>query len=227
MKKIVILSGGLDSTVLLYKELSEGHEVKALSVNYGQKHKRELLYATRTCQRLEIEHKVADLTAITELLGGSSQTDASIVVPDGHYAEESMKVTVVPNRNSIMLNIAAGWAISTKSDAVCYGAHAGDHAQYPDCREVFIEALRETFKLIDWKPVKLEAPFSQLSKTDIVKMGSVLKVPFEDTWSCYKDGVIHCGVCGTCYERRLSFEEAGVIDPTVYLDSTTKFANPK
>ncbi len=227
MKKIVILSGGLDSTVLLYKEIADGHEVRALSVNYGQKHKNELNYATATCKKLGIEHQIADLTSITKLLGGSSQTDSTINVPDGHYAEESMKVTVVPNRNSIMLNIAAGWAISTKSNSVSYGAHAGDHFQYPDCRKVFIEALRETFKLIDWEPIGLEAPFSELTKTDIVKMGSVLKVPFEETWSCYKDGTVHCGTCGTCYERRLSFEEAGVTDPTEYLDSTTKFANPK
>lgn len=226
MKKIIIISGGLDSTVLLYKQIAEGHEVKALSVNYGQKHKRELLFAQVTCEKLGIEHQIVNLTEITKLLGGSSQTDQNIQVPDGHYAEESMKITVVPNRNMIMLSIAAGWAIATKSEVVCYGAHAGDHAQYPDCRIEFINELARALKLCDWNSIELEAPFANISKADIVKLGSELKVPFEKTWSCYKDGTIHCGVCGTCYERRLAFEEVGIIDPTPYLDSTTRFNEP-
>lgn len=227
MKKICIISGGLDSTVLLFKEIAAGHEVRALSVDYGQKHKVELDYAKSICEQLQVPHEIADLTSITKLLGGSSQTDVNIQVPDGHYAEETMKITVVPNRNMIMLSVAAGWAISTGSKAVCYGAHAGDHAQYADCRQVFIDELKKSLALCDFTPIELEAPFANISKSDIVKLGAELKVPFEKTWSCYKGGDKHCGVCGTCYERREAFELAGINDPTEYVDNTTKFNFPK
>lgn len=226
MKTILILSGGLDSTVLLYKLKAEGRDVKALSINYGQRHSKELEFAKKTCAKLGVEHQIVDLSSLKPLLGGSSQTDANVVVPDGHYAAENMKLTVVPNRNSIMLNVAAAWAISEKADTIAYGAHAGDHQIYPDCREEFVDALNKTLALADWHVVQIERPFIHISKTDVVKLGSKLNVPFVETWSCYKGGEISCGTCGTCYERRESFIEAGVVDPTPYLDSTTKFSVP-
>jgi 7-cyano-7-deazaguanine synthase len=226
MKTILILSGGLDSTVLLYKLKAEGRDVKALSINYGQRHSKELEFAKKTCAKLGVEHQIVDLSSLKPLLGGSSQTDASVVVPDGHYAAENMKLTVVPNRNSIMLNVAAAWAISEKADTIAYGAHSGDHQIYPDCREEFVDALNKTLALADWHVVQIERPFINISKTDVVKLGSQLNVPWLDTWSCYKGGEIACGTCGTDYERRESFIEAGVTDPTPYLDSTTKFASP-
>ncbi|MDR1281211.1 MAG: 7-cyano-7-deazaguanine synthase QueC [Opitutaceae bacterium] len=216
MKSVVIHSGGLDSTVLLYELANESREVKALSFNYGQRHVRELDAARSLCALLGVEHRIADLRAIAPLLSGSSLTSDDIPVPDGHYSEEVMKTTVVPNRNMIMLSIAAGWAISRKFDRVAYAAHGGDHAIYPDCRPGFADAVDNAIRLADWHRVSLYRPFVSLTKADIVRRGAALGVPFEKTWSCYKGGPLHCGVCGTCIERREAFSLAGIPDPTAY-----------
>lgn len=218
MKSIVILSGGLDSTTLLYWLLDRGDEVKALSFNYGQRHKKELEYAKKVAELVGVEHRVADLTAITDLLGGSSQTDSSIQVPDGHYSADSMAVTVVPNRNSIMLNIAAGWAMKLNFNAVVYGAHKGDFAQYADCRPEHAEALAKSIELSDYKKIQLERPFIYKSKADIAAIAKLLNVPVHLTWSCYKGLDVHCGRCGTCVERLESLHLAGVDDKTSYQD---------
>jgi 7-cyano-7-deazaguanine synthase len=213
---VLIFSGGMDSTAALYLLLAHGHTVRCLSVDYGQRHAKELEYAKAICDKLDIDHKVADLSAIKHLLAGSSQTSDEIDVPEGHYAAENMKLTVVPNRNMIMLSVAIGWAISTKSDAVCFGAHDGDHAIYPDCRAEFAEVMNKAAGLCDWHHVELWRPFIQMSKADIAKLGFELGVPFQETWSCYKGGPLHCGKCGTCVERREAFELAGIQDPTLY-----------
>lgn len=215
-KTVLIYSGGLDSTVALYLLKSQGYDVKALSVDYGQRHKKEIEFAKYHCRKLGIEHQVADLTGITHLLAGSSQTSPDVAVPDGHYAEESMKLTVVPNRNMIMLSVAIGWAVSQKAASVAYAAHAGDHAIYPDCRPEFAEAMNEAAQLADWHQVSLLRPFVQWSKADIAAEGQRLGVQFELTWSCYKGGLSHCGTCGTCVERREAFALAGITDPTLY-----------
>lgn len=215
-KTVLIYSGGLDSTVALYLLKSQGYDVKALSVDYGQRHKKEIEFAKYHCRKLGIEHQVADLTGITHLLAGSSQTSPDVAVPDGHYAEESMKLTVVPNRNMIMLSVAIGWAVSQKAASVAYAAHAGDHAIYPDCRPEFAEAMNEAAQLADWHQVSLLRPFVQWSKADIAAEGQRLGVEFELTWSCYKGGLSHCGTCGTCVERREAFALAGITDPTLY-----------
>lgn len=221
MKTVLIYSGGLDSTVLLYYlKYKLGHEVvRCLSVDYNQRHKKELIHATEICRRLSVEHRVADISANRFLFVGSSQTSLDAPVPDGHYAEESMKITVVPNRNMVMLSLATAWAIATKSNFVAYGAHAGDHAIYPDCRPEFTEAMEDAMRLCDWHSVKLLRPFlypTPMNKADIVKLGTELGVPFGNTWSCYKGGEKHCGQCGTCVERREAFQLAGVPDPTEY-----------
>mgnify|MGYP006077320679 CR=1 FL=1 len=219
MKTILVHSGGMDSTVLLYHLLDAGVEVKALSIDYGQRHKKELVLAKSVCEKLGVEHRIADLTALTPLLAGSSLTSDDIEVPDGHYAEENMKVTVVPNRNMILLAVATGWAVSTKSDTVSYAAHSGDHAIYPDCREEFAAGMNSVMQLADWHVVKLDRPFVAMTKADVAKRGAELGVPFEETWSCYKGLDLHCGRCGTCVERREAFHLAGVIDPTPYADT--------
>ena len=219
MKTILVHSGGMDSTVLLYHLLDAGVEVKALSIDYGQRHKKELVLAKSVCEKLGVEHRVADLTALAPFLAGSSLTSDDIEVPDGHYAEENMKVTVVPNRNMIFLSVATAWAISTKSGTVCYAAHSGDHAIYPDCREEFAAGMDNVMQLADWHLVKLDRPFVAMTKADVAKRGSKLGVPFEETWSCYKGLDLHCGRCGTCVERREAFHLAGVIDPTPYADT--------
>jgi len=216
MKSIVVHSGGMDSTVLLYKLAAEGDEVKTLSINYGQRHAKEIEYARSLSEGLGVEHRVADLRSLTELLGGSALTSSEIEVPEGHYAEDNMKATVVPNRNMILLSVAAGWAISSKFDRVAYAAHAGDHAVYPDCRTEFADALNAAIGLADWHEVSLYRPFVGITKADVVKLGAELNVPFENTWSCYKGLDLHCGRCGTCVERREAFHLAEVPDPTTY-----------
>ncbi len=216
MKTVLIYSGGLDSTVLLYNLLGQGHQVLTLGVNYGQRHAKELSAARAFLESLGEEYRVADLSALRPLLKGSSQTDDSVAVPHGHYAAESMKLTVVPNRNMLMLSVAIAWAISTKSESVNYAAHGGDHAIYPDCRDEFASAMNTAALLADWHQVRVERPFVQKSKAEIVTLGSQLGVPFEQTWSCYEGGAVHCGKCGTCVERREAFQLAGVNDKTEY-----------
>ncbi|MGB0409917.1 MAG: 7-cyano-7-deazaguanine synthase QueC [Opitutales bacterium] len=216
MQTLAIYSGGLDSTVLLYHLREAGHALHALSVNYGQRHSCELDCAAELCRRLAIPHRVADLTGIRSLLAGSSLTSPEIEVAEGHYTEESMKTTVVPNRNMILLALATGHALSIGAEQVAYAAHSGDHAIYPDCRNEFADAMAEAMALCDWKQVQLSRPFVDWSKADIAQRGAELGVPFELTWSCYKGGALHCGRCGTCIERREAFDLAGVKDPTRY-----------
>lgn len=216
MKNIIILSGGLDSTTLLYDLRKQGNEIKALSFNYGQRHKKELSHASLICEKIGVEHRIVDLSTIAPLFGDSSQTNPAVEVPEGHYAAENMKLTVVPNRNMIMLSIAAAWAMATKADSIAYAAHAGDHAIYPDCRPEFVSALEVALCLADWHMVRVDRPYVNYSKAWIAKRASTLGVPIELTWSCYKGENVHCGRCGTCVERILAFEEAGVVDATRY-----------
>lgn len=215
---VVVYSGGMDSTVMLYQLLEQGVNVKgALSIDYGQKHRKELGRAAEICQTLGVNHRTADLRSISTLFGKSSLTNSCEAVPEGHYEEDSMKSTVVPNRNMILLSIATAWAISLEAEAVAYAAHGGDHAIYPDCREDFAAALNKAIELCDWHEVRLYRPFVSLSKAEIVSEGTRLGVPFAQTWSCYKGEDLHCGCCGTCVERREAFHLAGVTDLTVYV----------
>jgi len=218
-KIIVTFSGGLDSTVLLGWLQKEGHDVKALSVNYGQRHSRELVAACAVASALNVKHKIADLSALRPLMKGSSQTSDDVNVPVGHYEEESMKLTVVPNRNMLLLAVAGAWAISTKSDFVAYAAHAGDHAIYPDCRESFTTPLAIALANADWHRVRLLAPFISYTKAGIVRVGS--DYGLEDimalSYSCYEGKEQHCGRCGTCTERKEAFQLANVKDPTNYV----------
>jgi len=216
MKTVVVFSGGLDSTVLLYDLLQAGDDLLALSIDYGQRHRVELDHAEQIAKTLNVEWQVADLSGITHLIAGSSQTDDGIAVPHGHYAEESMKQTVVPNRNMIMLAVAAGWAINRQADRIAYGAHGGDHAIYPDCRPPFAAAMQNALQLADWHRVDLYAPYINWKKEEIVQRGVELNVDFSLTWSCYEGGAVHCGKCGTCIERKEAFALIGAADPTEY-----------
>lgn len=216
MNGLVIVSGGMDSTTLLYYLLDQGHSVDVLTVNYNQRHRKEVAFARQTCERLSVSFSLVDLSSVGQLLAGSSLTDASVDVPKGHYAAETMKVTVVPNRNAIFLAVAYGVAEARGLDFVGYAAHAGDHPIYLDCRPAFATAFEE----MEWKAlgrdVRLLAPFIDKTKADIVIIGDALGVPYGETWSCYKGGEVHCGKCGTCVERKEAFELAGVEDPTDY-----------
>ena len=217
-RSVGTFSGGLDSTTLLYHLRDEGHDVLALAIDYGQRHRIELDHACKIAQHMGAPFEIADLRALSTVFAGSSQTDPSIDVPLGHYAEENMKQTVVPNRNMILLAVATAWAISQKADHVAYAAHAGDHTIYPDCRPEFADAMAAAIGLADWHAVKLIRPFVAMSKADIVRRGAALNVPFNLTWSCYQGGDQQCGACGTCIERREAFIIAGLDDPTDYHD---------
>jgi len=216
LRVVAAFSGGLDSTVLLAHLLDSGCTVTALSVDYGQRHRRELEAASRIAKALWVPLVTVDLSGLRVVLSGSSQTDETVPVPDGHYAAESMKTTVVPNRNMMLLAAAGALAVSQKFDGVSYAAHGGDHAIYPDCRPDFAHAMSKVLSLCDWHALSLMTPFIRWSKADIVKRGSALRVPFRMTYSCYKGEEFHCGTCGTCTERREAFREAGVHDPTTY-----------
>lgn len=217
MKVVALHSGGMDSTTLLYWLISQGHEVVALSFNYMQRHKKELNFAMETVSLLGINRVVIDLGMMLKYCAPhSSLTNPRVDVPHGHYEDESMKVTVVPGRNLVMLSIAAAYASGNGHEAVALAAHAGDHAIYPDCRPAFLEAVQRTY--IEGFDPSLEfiTPWAYNSKADIAKEGSFLGVPYELTWSCYEGKELHCGKCGTCVERIEAFKLAGVEDPTEY-----------
>jgi len=214
---IAVYSGGMDSTVMLSAMLEQGIEVKgALSIDYGQKHRKEIAAAAEICAELGIEHRIADLRGISALFGHSGLTDSGTEVPEGHYEEDSMKQTVVPNRNMILISVATAWAITKEAEAIAYAAHSGDHAIYPDCRVEFADALDDAIRLCDWSSVWLYRPFVDMSKQSIAAEGARLGTPLGKTWSCYKGGALHCGKCGTCIERREAFHLAEIDDPTVY-----------
>lgn len=219
MKLITLLSGGMDSATLLYKLRGEGHELHALSFDYGQRHFVEIEYAGQIASSINVPWNIASIGSLAPFLRGSSQTDPAIEVPEGHYTHESMKVTVVPNRNMIMAAVATALAVNKSFDGIAMAMHAGDHAIYPDCRPAFANALGQLLTTVHFTPLAFVAPFINMSKADIVTLGSALGVPYEYTWSCYKGLGVHCGKCGTCVERREAFEVAGVPDPTEYSDA--------
>jgi 7-cyano-7-deazaguanine synthase len=215
MKAVLIFSGGLDSTTLLYDLIDQGYEVTAVTFDYSQKHKKEIRCAEKTCKKLHVPHKMVNLPVLNDL-APSSLTRDSWKVPEGHYAEETMKQTVVPNRNMIFLSLAAAYAIGIGAKNLYYAAHAGDHAIYPDCRPAFVSAMTTALHLCDWNDLVLNVPYLWLSKGDIVKKGIGLGVDYADTWSCYKGESLACGKCGACTERLEAFDQAGVPDPLKY-----------
>ncbi len=216
MKVCVLLSGGMDSVAAFHDALRE-HEVAAcLSFDYGAKHNaREIPFARLHAGNHGIPHHTISLDFMDRLFT-SDLLKSGGAIPDGHYAEESMKQTVVPFRNGIMLAVAAGFAESIGAEGVVIAAHSGDHAIYPDCREPFMLAMGEAMMAGTYARIRLLRPFITMDKAGIASHGTRLGVDFSQTWSCYKGGDIHCGVCGTCVERREAFLMAGLTDPTVY-----------
>ncbi len=216
MKVVVLCSGGMDSVTALYWARTEHEVVAAISFDYGSKHNhRELPYAAEHCASLGLRHEVVPLLFM-ERLFASNLLSGGGEIPDGHYEESTMKQTVVPFRNAIMLSIAAGFAESVDAEGLVIAAHGGDHAIYPDCREAFMAAMGEAMKAGTYAGVRLLRPFIAMNKGGIAMLGSGLGVDFRKTWSCYKGGAVHCGRCGTCVERREAFLVAGIPDPTDY-----------
>ena len=214
-KAVVIFSGGMDSTTLLYWAKDIYDYLTVITINYGQRHKKEIECAKSICKKLNLEHDIVDISSIKTLLKNNALTD-DVKVPEGHFADPIMKSTVVPNRNMLLLSVALCSACVRDADEVLYGAHFGDHAIYPDCRKEFVEALDKASRLCWYKEIKIIAPFVDKNKTDIAKLGEKLNVPFENTWSCYNGRELHCGKCGTCVERIEAFEDAEIKDKTKY-----------
>ena len=210
----------MDSVTLAHR-IAQDHELAGLiSFDYGQRHRKELDFAGTCAEELSTDHILMDISNIGRQLTGSALTD-DVDVPDGHYAEDTMKITVVPNRNAIMLAIAFGIAASRGADAVATAVHGGDHFIYPDCRPAFTSSFEtmQRYALDGYAEISLFTPYVNISKADIAAEGLRLGIDYRNTWSCYKGGEKHCGRCGTCVERREAFHLAGGIDPTDYADA--------
>ena len=211
---VIIYSGGLDSTTLLYEERER--VALAVTFDYGSNHAaREIACAKHHCALLGIEHLVIELGFMSRYFQSSLLSGAADV-PDGNYDVANMKSTVVPFRNGIMLSIACGLAESRGLKRVLIANHGGDHAIYPDCRPTFVDAMNAAMQAGTYEGVQLAAPYTNISKADIIRRGARLGIDYGATYSCYRGGEHHCGTCGTCTERREAFREAGIPDPTKY-----------
>lgn len=210
MKKdsIIVLSGGMDSVTLLHAR--KERVALAVTFDYGSNHNaREIREARWQCELLGIEHLVIPLKFMGDYFESSLLSGAD-AIPEGHYADDNMRSTVVPFRNGIMLSVACGLAESRGLQKVLIANHGGDHAIYPDCRADFIHAMSEAMRFGTYDGVEIEAPFTDLTKNDIACLGKELGVDYSHTYSCYKGGERHCGKCGTCVERREALEAAGI-----------------
>jgi 7-cyano-7-deazaguanine synthase len=214
-KVVIIYSGGMDSYTVLHVAKQQGFDVHALSFDYGQRHNKELIYAKNVTNKYNIPHKIVDISSINQLIGGSSLT-SDLDVPEGHYEEDSMKQTVVPNRNMILLSLAVGYAVSIGAEAVYFGAHSGDHAIYPDCRTEFVNAMNDVCKIANYEAIEVRAPFLKNDKIDILAKGLSLGLDYNETWTCYNGREKACGKCGACQERLEAFEGNNAVDPLEY-----------
>lgn len=211
---VLILSGGMDSVTLLHHQ--KERIALAVTFDYGSNHNaREAECARRQCEMLGIEHIVIPLSFMSQYFK-SSLLEGADAIPEGHYADDNMKSTVVPFRNGIMLSIACGLAESRGLNHVMMANHGGDHAIYPDCRDGFVRAMSEAMRQGTYEGIDIIAPYTNISKGDIAVIGKRLGVDYSLTYSCYKGGARHCGRCGTCVERREAFAYAGIPDPTEY-----------
>ena len=211
---VIVLSGGMDSVTLLYDRQEQ--IALAITFDYGSNHNaREAACAALHCQRLGIEHLIIPLSFISQYFK-SSLLEGADAIPEGDYADENMRSTVVPFRNGIMLAVACGIAESGNLTKVLIANHLGDHDIYPDCRADFIRPMSEAMRAGTYIGVEVCAPYTDISKADIARIGKRLGINYGETYSCYKGGERHCGRCGTCKERRDALRQAGIDDPTIY-----------
>jgi 7-cyano-7-deazaguanine synthase len=213
-KAVVLLSGGMDSTTLLY-QLKRELDVYPITFYYGQRHVREVDAALSTCKKLGLQLKLVDIGFLKDV-APSALTRPEEDIPKGHYEDISMRKTVVPNRNMVFISIATSYAIGIGADVVAYGAHGGDHAIYPDCRPAFVDAMNKVLDLCDYKEIYLEVPYLYFSKEDILRKGIELGVDYSLTWTCYEGKKLACGKCGSCIERLEAFRNVGIKDPIEY-----------
>lgn len=221
---LVLLSGGLDSTVLA-TQLTQTHgpnHVEALSVHYGQRHTQELTAAQHVTEHLGIKHTTLDLSGLgTHLASALTPTSNTGPIPQGAYNPTNMTQTVVPNRNAILLMIAVGIAQARAHTTVTTAVHTAEHHIYPDCRPEFIAAADQAARAGTGGAVSIHAPFAHQTKTDITRLGAQLGAPLHLSWSCYNNAQHQCGTCGTCIERAEAFHAAGIPDPTTYTQKAT------
>lgn len=213
---LIIVSGGMDSITLLYD--MKDRIALGVSFDYGSNHNsREIPFAELHCKRLGIKHITIKLDFMHQYFK-SSLLDGADAIPEGHYAADNMKSTVVPFRNGIMLAIATGIAESNELKYVMMANHCGDHTIYPDCRPEFVSAFDAATSAGTYVGVRVLAPYTNITKVDIARRGKELGIDYSETWSCYKGGDKHCGKCGTCVERKEAMQGAGIIDTTEYVD---------
>ena len=216
---VIVLSGGMDSTTMLYEY--KDRIAVAVNFSYGANHnEREAACARENCRRLGIELLEIDLGFMGRCFESSLLSGAD-AIPEGHYEDASMRSTVVPFRNGIMLAIAAGIAESNGLKYVMIANHGGDHAIYPDCRPEFVASMSEATRTGTYPGVEVLAPYKDITKGDIALRGKALGIDYAETWSCYKGGEKHCGRCGTCVERKEAMAYAGLRDTTEYMDTQT------
>ena len=214
-KAVLVFSGGQDSTTCLVDALQRYDSVDCITFDYGQRHVKEIEYASTVCKSLNVNHKVIDISAINQLLAGSSLTD-DIDIPEGHYEAESMKSTVVPNRNMILLSMAIGYAVSIGAEKVYYGAHSGDHEIYPDCRPIFVDKMNEVAAVANYEATEIYSPYLKTDKIGILKDGIRMGLDYSKSWTCYNGRKQACGKCGSCVERLEAFEKNNITDPIAY-----------
>lgn len=217
-KAICLLSGGLDSATALYLTIEEGFAPLALTIDYGQLHRREMESAVRIARHLKIEHQ---MISIHLPWGGSALLDSHIAMPENRSAENipaEIPTTYVPARNTIFLSLAASFAEAREAEAIFIGANALDYSGYPDCRPEYFRSFEDSIRLgtkcgVEGKPIQIKTPLISLKKSEIIQRAYTLGVPLEWTWSCYKGGEFPCGVCDSCLLREKGFKEAGISDP--------------
>ena len=211
-KCVVILSGGPDSTTVAYWAKKQGYQTQALTFNYGQIAQKEIGYAVKTAERLGIPIKIIDISSLKEIYAGVT----SLIDRDIPMTADFSQPIIVPFRNGIFLSIAVAYAASIGASRIFCGAHRSDEPFYPDCRREFYRAFETAAKLGTEQDIPIESPFSDLPKSEIIKEGARLGVPFRDTWSCYLNEAKHCRKCESCTNRKRAFKEAGILDPTEY-----------
>lgn len=211
-KCVVVLSGGLDSSTVAYWTKAQGYQIFPITFKYGQIAEKETQTAQSIAQNLGATSKIIDLSALKEIFSGST----SLVNPEIPLTAEFSAPIIVPFRNAIFLSAAVAYAVTVGADKIFYGAQGSDEPFYPDCRKEFYEAFEKAARLGTCEEISIEAPFSGSNKSELIKAGAELGVPFEQTWSCYLDGDRHCGKCESCVNRKKAFREAGIVDPTKY-----------
>jgi len=212
---LVILSGGFDSTTILYDVVNRGYKTEAISFIYKQKNIKEIEGAKKTCEKLNVPHRIVDVSCYNDLAPCSLTRDY-IEIPELHYTDPLQTSTVVPNRNMIFIALAASYAISKKIPELYYGPHVEDYDTYPDCRPVFVEKISEVLKVCDEFAITLKTPLLYMTKADILRKGIELGVDHRYTWSCYYSRDKACGKCGSCINRLEAFNEVGISDPLEY-----------